>query len=106
MKVLTRVRWLKPEEGGRSTPPPGQQYSTVAKFDKQTEEAWRKNAWSLVLNPLGAPDKAWTQMAWARFLTNEATAPTDWLCPGSRFALFEGLKKVAEGVVLERADLK
>src|SRR5436305_58237 len=58
MRVLAQVRWLKPEEGGRTAPPHGQQYSTVAKFDLQTEDEWRKDAWSLILNPMGVPDEA------------------------------------------------
>jgi hypothetical protein len=103
MSVLAKIRWLKPDEGGRTAPPHGQQYSTVAKFDKQTEEAWYKDAWSLVLNAQGVPDETWTQTAWVRFLAEEK-APVDWLLPGNRFALFEGSKKVAEGVVLETGD--
>jgi len=104
MRVLAQVRWLKPEEGGRTAPPHGQQYSTVAKFDLQTEDEWRKDAWSLILNPMGVPDEAWTQTAWVRFLADETKAPTNWLHPGNRFALFEGIKKVADGVVLESGD--
>ena len=95
-----RIRWLQPAEGGRAAPPKTCQYSTVAKFEEQTGEDWHKNAWSLVLHLNGTPDESWTQMAVVHFLADDATAPTDWLYPGSRFLLFEGLKAVAEGIVL------
>jgi hypothetical protein len=35
MSALARVRWYSPNEGGRSAPPPGQEYTTVAKFDPE-----------------------------------------------------------------------
>jgi hypothetical protein len=75
----------------------------VARFDAQTEDEWRKDAWSLVLNLEGNPDKALSQMAWVRFLAEE-NAPMAWLQPPHSFALFEGSKKVAEGTVLEVGD--
>jgi hypothetical protein len=104
MSVLAKIRWLKPDEGGRVEPPGGQRYSTVAKFQSQTDEEWLKDAWSLVLNLEGTPDENWTQTALVRFLADEARAPVQWLQPHSRFALFEGRKKVAEGTVLEIGD--
>ena len=52
----------------------------------------------------GAPDENWTQTALVRFLANEENAPAQWLQPQSRFALFEGRRKVAEGTVLELGD--
>jgi len=104
MSVLAKIRWLRPDEGGRKVPPAGQQYSTVAMFETQTEEDWLKNAWSLVLSLEGTPDENWTQTALVRFLANEEDAPIQWLQPRSRFALFEGRKKVAEGTVLELGD--
>ncbi len=85
-------------------PPPGPRYSTVAKFDTQTEKEWLKNAWSLVLNLEGTPDATLTQTAWVRFLADETTAPVEWLQPHRAFALFEGRKKVADGMVLEIGD--
>jgi hypothetical protein len=103
MSVLAKIRWLKPDEGGRHAPPAGQ-YSTVAKFEAQTDEDWTKDAWSLVLSLEGTPDENWTQTALVRFLVNEESAPGQWLQPRSRFALFEGRKKVAEGTVLELGD--
>jgi len=103
MSVLAKIRWLKPDEGGRVAPPPGPRYSTVAKFDSQTEAEWRKEAWSLVLHLEGPPDETWIQTAWVRFLA-EGNAPAAWLQPRRGFELFEGPKKVAEGTVLEIGD--
>ena len=104
MSVLAKIRWLRPDEGGRIVPPLGKQYSSVARFETQTEEEWLKDAWSLVLSLEGTPDENWTQTALVRFLADETEAPVQWLRPQSRFALFEGHKKVAEGVVLEIGD--
>jgi len=94
------IHWLKLAEGGRSSVPAGPRYSTVARFDTQTEEEWRNDAWSLVLELEGAVDAASNQTATVRFLSDEDTTPTDWLQPGRRFGLFEGYRKVAEGTVL------
>jgi hypothetical protein len=57
-----------------------------------------------VLNLEGPPDENWTQTALVRFLADEAQAPAQWLQPDSRFALFEGHRKVAEGTILEIGD--
>jgi len=71
MSVLAKIRWLRPDEGGRDKPPCGQQYSTVAKFEAQTEEDWLTDAWSLVLSLEGPPDENWVQTALVRFLADE-----------------------------------
>jgi len=104
MSVLAKIRWLRPDEGGRDVLPRSGKYSTVARFEVQTEEEWRQNAWSLVLSLEGSADQNRVQAALVRFLANEADAPTQWLQPQSRFSLFEGHKKVAEGTVIEAGD--
>lgn len=103
MGVNAKIRWLKPDEGGRAAPPAGRWYSAVAKFESQSDEQWRKEAWSLVLDLEDSPDETWTQTALVRFLA-AAEAPADWLQPRKSFELFEGSKKVAEGRVLEIGD--
>jgi hypothetical protein len=103
MSVLARIRWLRPQEGGRIVPPSGPKYSTVARFESQTNENWRENAWSLVLSLEGTPDETWSQTACIRFLAEKA-APIAWLEPHTNFELFEGSRKVAEGTVLEIGD--
>ena len=96
--VKAHVRWLRSDEGGRRNPPSGEQYSTVARFEDQTDEEWKKNAWSLVVDFTDGPDDAGRQIVSVRFLSENG--PIEWLSPSRSFALFEGGKKVAEGVVL------
>jgi len=98
--VLAKIRWLQPSEGGRPSPPSGPRYSTVARFDTQSEEDWRKDAWSLVVYLDEPSNETYAQVARVHFLSNDARAPLDWLSTGRRFDLFEGSKKVAEGLVL------
>jgi hypothetical protein len=96
--TTAQIRWLRDDEGGRLQPPPGPRYSTVARFEWQTEELWRAEAWSLVIEFNGRPDESGQQVAGVRFLSEKG--PTKWLQPSSKFFLYEGEKKVAEGIVL------
>lgn len=97
--ATARIRWLPANEGGRQQPPPGPHYSTVARFQEQTEEQWTHDAWSLVIELYGQPDDFGHQFADIRFLADDG--PTNWLQPSSKFWLYEGHKKVADGIVLE-----
>jgi len=97
--ATARIRWLRADEGGRLQPPPGPRYSTVALFEEQTEEQWRHEAWSLVIDLHGQPDDSGYQFADIRFLAEDG--PTKWLQPSCMFSLYEGEKKVADGIVLE-----
>ena len=93
-----RIRWLRPEEGGRVAPPLGPTYSTVAKF-KLLANKWPQEAWSVVLTlkePLD-PDQQMTVEV--RMLVEGA--PDALLDPGSVFELFEGRQRVAIGEVLQ-----
>ena len=101
MTMQARIRWIRADEGGRPSPPPGPTYSTVARFEGQTEETWLKEAWSLILELEGQPDQKFSQLANVRFLSEEG--PVDWLAPGKIFALYEGFRKVAEGIVLSNS---
>lgn len=49
MTETAEIRWLRADEGGRLQPPPGSRYSTVARFEHQAEEQWKKQSWSLVI---------------------------------------------------------
>jgi hypothetical protein len=88
-----RIRWLTKQEGGRESPPPGPQYSTVARFEA-LRDRWPKEAWSVVLRIEG-PDRND-----ARIRPLVPDAPAELFSSGSRFDLFEGAKKVAEGEIL------
>lgn len=92
------VQWLRPEEGGRKTPPSGPTYVTVAEFGDELPNP-EEEAWSLVLEFQSQPDVELKQYALVRFLSPEA--PEDLLCVGKRFRLYEGSQLVARGTVLE-----
>ena len=102
MSAEAQIRWMTPEEGGRSAPPSGLRYSTVAKFEHQSEEQWFKDAWSLVLDISGPLGEDRVQTVSLSFLAEDA--PEEWLATGKRFGLYEGRKKVAEGVVGPKID--
>jgi len=93
-----RIWWLKPEEGGRSSPPPGPDYSTVARFETLAD-SWPHVAWSIVLAISGPADADGMMEVGIRMLAAE-NAPSELLSRGSRFDLFEGRKLVASGEVL------
>jgi hypothetical protein len=96
--ATAQIRWLRAEEGGRLHPPPGPQYSTVARFEDQTQEQWEKEAWSLVVELQGSPDESGHQVAAIRFLSENG--PMKCLQRSSKFSLYEGERKVAEGAVV------
>ena len=95
--ITARLRWLRPEQGGRREPPSGPKYSTVARFD-ETEEHWLRHAWSVVVDFTTPPGPTWTHIVSVRFLSN--TGPAELQAPDRVFALYEGHRKVAEGLVL------
>jgi superfamily II DNA or RNA helicase len=98
--VRAKIKWRSPEEGGRSAPPPGPRYSTVARFVQQGSN-WRENAWSLVLQFVEDPDQQGSHTANVKYLSDDG--PQDWLTSGSRFELWEGSKVVASGEVIAAA---
>src|SRR5438477_4122134 len=92
-----KIRWRSPEEGGRSAPPRGPTYSTVARFHHQGRD-WREHAWSLVLRYIEAPNAAGSHKVAISYLS--PNGPREWLKAGNRFELLEGNKIVAEGEVI------
>jgi hypothetical protein len=94
-----RIRWIPPEQGGRSRPVAGgSEYATVARFEAIADR-WPQEAWSVVLCvPLSAAGRE-EMIVDIRLLAPE-TAPQSLLASGSRFDLFEGRRRVAEGQVL------
>ena len=93
-----RIRWRRLEEGGRQSPPPGPDYSTVARFESLADR-WPNEAWSIVLH-ISAPADAEGIMVAEIAMLAGADAPKQLLSPGSRFDLFEGRSQVASGEVL------
>jgi hypothetical protein len=94
---VARIQWLHSVEGGRKQPPSGPTYTTVARFEQQGDQ-WINDAWSLVLDFVGAPDDDLCHLAKVRFLAEGA--PSDWLREGSKFELMEGSKVVAKGIII------
>ena len=97
-QVKAQICWIPPKDGGRQKPPLGPSYSTIVRFDNDTSD-WFKEAWSIVAECLGPPDESLCIMADLRFLVDDA--PTHLLSPGNSFKLFEGLKLVATGKIIE-----
>jgi hypothetical protein len=69
----------------------------VARFG-ETEEQWRRDAWSVIVEFETQPDFTWAHVVNVRMLSD--AAPPDLLAPARAFDLYEGNKKVAEGTVL------
>lgn len=92
IECRAKVRWLSFEEGGRARPPTGPRYSSIARFEKQKEQA-PGESWSVVM-----------------YIGNDAAnvlvsplvdaVPPELFERGSRFELFEGDTKVGEGEIV------
>ncbi len=96
-RAMARIRWVSPAAGGRTHPPAGPRYSTVAKFEKEAEK-WPKEAWSIVAEFKKISDDLSSVIAEVRCLAPDA--PSHLLQPGSKFELYEGSRLVAHGEVL------
>lgn len=92
-----RLRWIAAADGGRSSPPPGPTYSTVARFEVLADR-WPQEAWSIVLQIGGQADASGEMIADIRMLAHDA--PRALLASGSRLDLYEGGRLVARGEVL------
>lgn len=95
--VKAKICWLPPEKGGRSIPPSGLKYSTVACFE-DIKDKWPNEAWSIVAEFNEPSDHALCTTVDFRFLVE--SAPEHLLYSGSKFELFEGGRLVATGEVL------
>ena len=98
MKV--RVHWVPADQGGRTTLPTGNTYSTVARFPEDTH--WPEEAWSIVLESVPSPaEQGSPSIGKVRFLVDEA--PQERLRIGRSFDLYEGARRVATVEVLGTA---
>lgn len=100
MPIPVEIQWLRPEEGGRSSPPPGPTYTTVAKLEVLSD-SWPAEAWSIVVEWRQPPNENLRVIAHMKFLVEDG--PENLLIPGSKFELYEGHRLVARGWVLESA---
>ncbi|MBQ9144922.1 MAG: hypothetical protein IJX70_00430 [Clostridia bacterium] len=94
MNYIAEIKWLKPEEGGRETEAPfnSDKYGPQIRFDGL------KGSWSLIVcnyQKLGA----FRTLAKVHYL-NKIDAPNN-LKIGLEFDLYEGVKKVAHGEIID-----
>lgn len=94
--VKIKLWWLPESEGGRSNPPTGSRYSTVACFNDIVEK-WPSEAWSIVAEFTSGIGDCMEANMW--LLVGEE-GPEELLYPTSTFDLFEGRKLVAYGEVI------
>ncbi len=92
-----KIHWLKASEGGRTAPPAGPKYSTVARFPEHAAN-WPEVAWSLVLEWSNPQEVETDMVVNVAFLSPDA--PQILLQPGATFELYEGKRCVAIGEVL------
>lgn len=95
------VYWLSPGERGRKELPSTLRYVALSRFPEDGD-GWPDGAWSVEVRfevPPPEQESSEHSNATVRFLFD--TAPTKRLYPGARFALFEGLQKVADVQVLD-----
>lgn len=73
-------------------PPSGSKYSTVSRFDEDTD--WPDKAWSVVLHFDESPHQQGSpSRATVRFLVTDA--PQERLVVGAKFSVYEGRTKTA-----------
>lgn len=94
--VEASIAWATAQEGGRSRPPEGPRYSTVARFDRIADR-WPHEAWSVVIEP-SSPGASLAGRVRLRLLVEDGP-DVDLLAPGSGFHLLEGDNLVARGTV-------
>lgn len=94
-KLSGKVFWVPHEAGGRVHLPAGLKYSTIARWPNQTDEDWKREGWSIVLDFDESPAKQGSpSIAKVSFLSE--SGPKEWLKPGCTFELYEGPHKVAD----------
>jgi len=102
--MKAKIRWKTKEEGGRKAPPAGcaeagvHPYTTMMNFRDPPDATPQEVDWSLVVEEVEILHE-YEWIADVYFLVKEAPAAE--LQPGRKFALYEGWRCVATGVVLE-----
>ncbi len=96
LRVTAQIKWLSPETGGRQSIPQGNECTAPAYFEGWNE--WPQSAYSLALKTTSGDNFQLEDEVDAGFLVPHA--PVEWLVPGARFSLYEGKRRVLEGVAL------
>ncbi|MFO0832138.1 MAG: hypothetical protein U0637_09865 [Phycisphaerales bacterium] len=94
--VPATLVWLTHEEGGRTTPPAGPRYTAPARMGSWNEISAEQACWSLRVDRTQQTGP-FEWRANVSFVVPEA--PHDALRPGTRFALYEGRRCVARGLL-------
>ena len=90
------LQWF--QKGSASHSSRCQRFVLPARFDHQGD-GWKEDAWSLIIELEGIPNKDGRQNGLARFLM--PSAPHNWLVVGAHFTIFEGELALANGKVEE-----
>lgn len=96
---VAKIHWLKPNEHGRLLPIPmnNEKYCPIISVDGQ--RLFNGSEYSVICNNFKLIDECNT-LAYVRFL-NSKEAP-DTIYVGSKIELFEGIKLVATGSIIEK----
>ncbi len=98
-----KIKWISKENGGRNCGVPFQKNNYAPQISIDGNNVFNGNSWSLLCYSYEYID-CLTTKSYVRFL-NANDAP-DILYIGTEFELFEGPKKVADGVILNECDYK
>jgi hypothetical protein len=93
--MLARIRWFETEEGGRKQIPEGCRYSAPACIDGHSE--FPDCSWSLNIETTSGQTFSRSDKVKIQFFVQQA--PHEWLTPGTLFTMYEGRRKVLEGVI-------
>ena len=93
--MIAAIRWIDFEDGGRKQIPVGCDYCAPACFAERSE--FPDCSWSLCIQTISRQNFTRHDMVIVRFRVEQA--PHEWLSPGVSFSMYEGRRKVLEGVI-------
>ena len=99
-KAFVKINWVSTETGGKINAPHGKSYISVVKFPDQTEEEWKKEAWSIRLEFIPPEDDQGSSPVYAMASFLSEKAPHNKLLPNSTFEIFDGPHCMADVEVL------
>lgn len=93
--MIATIHWIEPEDGGRTTIPEGSCYSAPSCVDGHSE--FPDCSWSLNIETTSGQKFTRNDKVTVQFRVEQA--PHEWLTPGTSFSMYEGRRKVLEGVI-------
>ncbi len=91
------IEWLTQEEGGRKQPPTGEEPPVYWAVVKLLDVEPQSNSWSMYVRKEASSDDGHKWDAVVKFRVDEA--PHHLLSDNVRFELYEGPKRVANGII-------